>query len=117
MKGETYFVEMIDRVWETTGNSGKAIENFAGGFDRIEAKISQCMSLVTEHVLMAVRSDLEQLTTQAKGLKERVASLEFENHVLRTENVLLRNAVNNPPASMSAMNGADAAPSRSRMKL
>jgi hypothetical protein len=117
MKGESYFAEMIDRVWETAGNSGKAPENFAGGFDRIEAKISQCMSLVTEHVLMAVRSDLDQLTSRAKVLKERAASLEYENHVLRTENVLLRNAVNNPPPPMSAMNGADIAPSRSRMKL
>ena len=122
MKGETYFAEMIDRVWESRGGGGggdaAVVPAVAGtGFDRIEGKISQCMSLVTEHVLMAVRADLDGLTTQAKALKERAASLEYENHVLRTENVLLRNAVNNPPPLVTYNGGMDVTPSRSRMRL
>ncbi|OQV15792.1 hypothetical protein BV898_10045 [Hypsibius exemplaris] len=120
MKGETYFAEMIDRVWETAGatRNGDSSTAAGSGFDRIEAKISQCMSLVTEHVLMAVRVDLDQLTVQARVMKERTTSLEYENHALRTENVLLRNAVNNPPPapSVSAMHGTPVEPSRSRMK-
>lgn len=108
-RGEAYFAEMIDRVWESP--SGKA----AGvGFDRIEAKIQQCMSLVTEHVLLAVRSDLDEVNGEVKAIKEKAAALEYENQVLKMENILLRNAVNN--AVMPAQNGAEVAQSRSRMK-
>ncbi|XP_055349232.1 sperm acrosome developmental regulator-like isoform X1 [Paramacrobiotus metropolitanus] len=104
LKGESFFAEMIDRVWEVS--PGKPV---GGGFDRIEAKIQQCMSLVTEHVLLAVRSDLEDLNKQVKVLRERAASLECENQVLKMENTLLRNVVNNSTQP-------DITPSRSRMK-
>ncbi|GAU95678.1 hypothetical protein RvY_07261 [Ramazzottius varieornatus] len=124
-KGETYFAEMIDKVWEAPPGGGTPASSSPGtglgkaeGFDRIEAKIQKCMSLVTEHVLMAVNSDLDQVMNQTRLLKERMVSLEYENNALRTENTLLRNAVMNPSGSNGTYSaiGDAMAPSRSRMK-
>ena len=48
--------------------------------------------LVGNHLIIAVREELGQVTGELTRLKEKLEQLEFENNALRSENIILRAA-------------------------
>ncbi|OQV24708.1 hypothetical protein BV898_01300 [Hypsibius exemplaris] len=58
----------------------------------LDNKIRQCMDLVGNHLIIAVREELGMVLGEVAKLKEKLEQLEFENGALRSENIALRAA-------------------------
>ncbi|XP_055331856.1 sperm acrosome developmental regulator-like [Paramacrobiotus metropolitanus] len=58
----------------------------------LDNKIRQCMDLVGNHLIIAVRGELETVSSELAKLRDKVEQLEFENNALRSENAILRSA-------------------------